>query len=324
MNAPKCNKTLYKAFLQSTVERFSGASLSEVSPEVLSHDSVSNWLKNQVIQPSEIWNEAQNYITPNLSGTLVVDDTLLIKKHSKKIELVKVQYSGSEHRITKGISLVNLVWQDEANPEKCIPVDFRVYDAATDKKSKNDHFKDMLELVKKRGLGVTKVVMDSWYSSLENLKKIRDCGWHWITGMRKNRIVNKNISLANLNIPDEGLDVFLRGYGLVKVFKFVTKNGRIDFIATSNLKATRTKIQQSFKTRWEIEVLHREIKQTCGIDRCQAHSGRAQRNHITMAFLTWFARQRNRFSSGLTFYQQVWSVIKDAISNNMRFILTNL
>ena len=29
-------------------------------------------------------------------------------------------------------------------------------------------------------------------------------------------------------IPEEGLKVHLRGYGWVKVFKFVAKNGRID------------------------------------------------------------------------------------------------
>ncbi|WP_155066466.1 hypothetical protein [Piscirickettsia salmonis] len=27
-------------------------------------------------------------------------------------------------------------------------------------------------------------------------------------------------------------------------------------------------------------LYHRELKQTCGIERCQARTGRAQRNHI--------------------------------------------
>ncbi|MCZ6919807.1 MAG: transposase [Rickettsia endosymbiont of Ixodes persulcatus] len=35
--------------------------------------------------------------------------------------------------------------------------------------------------------------------------------------------------------------------------------------------------------RWSIEFYHRELKQTCGIERCQARTGRAQRNHICLA-----------------------------------------
>ena len=36
---------------------------------------------------------------------------------------------------------------------------------------------------------------------------------------------------------------------------------------------------------WMIEKYHRGIKQFCGIERCQARSERAQRNHIERAFL---------------------------------------
>lgn len=44
--------------------------------------------------------------------------------------------------------------------------------------------------------------MDAWYSSLENLKHIRNLGWTWVTNLRKNRKVNRNISLESLEIPD--------------------------------------------------------------------------------------------------------------------------
>jgi hypothetical protein len=66
-------------------------------------------------------------------------------------------------------------------------------------KTKNTHFCDMLSLAKSRGLNPTAVVMDAWYSSLDNL-----------------------------DIPEEGLSVHLRGYGWIFVFKFEAKNGGID------------------------------------------------------------------------------------------------
>jgi hypothetical protein len=37
--------------------------------------------------------------------------------------------------------------------------------------------------------------------------------------------------------------------------------------------------RQSLAERgWIIEVYHRSLKKTCGVERCQSRSGRAQRN----------------------------------------------
>ena len=57
-----------------------------------------------------------------------------------------------------------------------MPIDYRVYDKEGDGKSKNTHFCEMLSLAKSRGMNPSAVVMDSWYSSLDNLKAIRDHG----------------------------------------------------------------------------------------------------------------------------------------------------
>ena len=126
----------------------------------------------------------------------------------------------------------------------------------------------MLSLAKKRGMTPAAVVMDSWYSSLKNLKAIRDHGWIWVTTLRKNRKVNRNVRLETLVIPDDGLTVHLRGYGWITVFKFVAKNGRIDYVATNQQDPTCDQITRIVKKRWSIEVYHRELKQTCGIERC--------------------------------------------------------
>lgn len=109
--------------------------------------------------------------------------------------------------------------------------------------------------------------MDAWYSSLKNLKAIRDHGWVWITTLRKNRKVNRGVSLEALDIPEDGLKVYLRGYGWVYVFKFVAKNGRVGYVTTNKEDPTRTQMIDAMKARWSIEVYHRELKQTCGIER---------------------------------------------------------
>ena len=158
---------------------------------------------------------------------LIADDSVLSKIHSKNIDLVNYQYSGNAHDVIAGIGLINLIWHG-CRQQESIPVDDRIYDKDTDGKTKNSHFCDMLALAKKRCITPSAVVMDAWYSSLKNLQAIRDHGWVWVTTLRKNGKVNRNVSLGSWQIPEEGLSVDLRGYGWVTVFKFVAKNGRID------------------------------------------------------------------------------------------------
>lgn len=190
---------------------------------------------------------------------LIVDDSVLSKTHSKKIDLVHYQYSGNAHDVIAGIGLVNLLWHGLEQAQS-VPIDYRIYDKDSDGKTKNSHFCDRLSLAKSRSLQPEAVVMDAWYSSLKNLKAIRDHGWVWVTPLRKNRQVNRNERLENLVIPDDGLMVHLRGYGWVSVFKFEAKNGRIDYVTTNRENPTRDVIKTIVDARWSIEIYHRELK----------------------------------------------------------------
>ena len=194
MSRHKCTKELYKAFLQASSIRYTGLALSEVSPVQVSHDSVSRWLQATKQTPNMVWLEASKFINKDSPCLLVCDDTILSKKHSKKIELVRYQYSGAEHDIVAGIGLVNLVWYG-IDEKQAIPVDYRVYDKESDGKTKNSHFCDLLFLAKSRGITPEAVVFDAWYGSLKNLKAVREHGWAWVTNLRKNRKVNRNVSL---------------------------------------------------------------------------------------------------------------------------------
>lgn len=321
MSRHKCSKDLYKAFLQVSSVRYSGLALSDVSPFNISHDGISRWLKDRSFTPKDIWSVAKSVIDKNEESLLIADDSILSKVHSKKIDLVNYQYSGNAHGVIAGICLVNLIWYGCKSKES-VPIDYRIYDKNTDGKTKNTHFCDMLSLAKKRGLTPSAVVTDAWYSSLKNLKAIRDHGWNWVTTLRKNRKVNRNITLGTLDIPDEGLEVHLRGYGRVTVFKFVAKNGRVDYVTTNINNPTRDRIIKIIKARWSIEIYHRELKQTCGIERCQARTGRAQRNHICLAIQAWLDKYRWRISKQISFYQQDWDIIKNGIANGIKMILS--
>ena len=314
-----CSKGLYATFLKVTAQRYSALSLSEVSPTELSHDSISRWLESAHCQPKDIWEKAKTHIVGG-SGVIIADDTILNKSRSEKIELVRWQYSGTEHDIVRGIGMLNMLWVDEEN--QVCPMDVRIYEPKEDGKTKNDHFRELLIQAKRREVTPVAVIADSWYSSLDNLKAIRNLGWNFVMGLRKNRSVNKKEKLEDLIIPEEGLLVHLRGYGWITVFRFVSSNRRTDYIGTNIQNPTRQQIKSLVRKRWEIEVFHRELKQTCGLEHCQSRNGRAQRNHIVLSVLSWIKTADVRRNNNFTFYQQQWDTIKQAIAQQLKYELT--
>jgi hypothetical protein len=291
--------------LEVTSSRYSALALSEVVPPYaeLSHDSISRWLADERVQPKDLWAAARQEVARNL-GILVFDDVVIDKSRSGKTELVNWQYAGSKHDITKGIGVVNALWQ--TSKDAYVPMDYRIWNPPEDGKTKNDHFQDMLSSAKARGLQPEMVVADSWYGSLKNLKSVRSHGWDWVMGLRSNRLVNKpHVQIRTLDIPTEGLTVHLKGYGWIKLFRFVTKHGRTDYIGTSKLDLSREQVKEYFERRWSVEVLHRELKQTCGFARCLANTGRAQRNRIGLSLLTWIRKRKRRRTDRMTMYNKI-------------------
>jgi putative transposase len=97
----------------------------------------------------------------------------------------------------------------------------------------------MLNRAEERGFKPKFVLFDTWYASIKNLKAIRKKGWHWLTRLKKNRLVNPdntgNVAIEIVTISSEGKKVHLRGYDFIKVFRFVSKDGDTQYWATDVL-----------------------------------------------------------------------------------------
>ena len=197
---------------------------------------------------ADLWQEAQQLI-PSQGGILVVDDTTLDKPYARKIELVTWHGSGKpgalRARVVQGINLVSLLWTEGTAR---IPCDFRVYDKPVGGKTKNEHLRDRVTAAHGRGLQPAYVLCDSGYSSLDNLKYLRQLGWAWLTRLKSNRQVNPdgsgNVAIRDLAIPPQGRQVHLRGYGFVRVFRTVADNGRAEYWASSDLNLTPARRQK--------------------------------------------------------------------------------
>jgi putative transposase len=315
MQNQKCSLDLYVDFLLASQKQYSGAELSRVSPGAMAHDSVSRWLRREKLTPKLLWQEARHMIKQD-SGYLVLDDTVLDKPYAKKIPLAKKQYSGKHHGVVNGIDLVNLLWTDG---EKYIPIDYKIYDTTRDGKTKNDHARDMLNLAKKRAFEPDYVLMDSWYTSIGNLKAVSNHGWKWIGALKCNRLVSLS---QGTYIPVSDLDwtskqfhkVWLKAYGFVLVSKIVIQHDNIAYIATNDLSLTDYEtLKRHNAQRWAVETFHRGIKQTTGIERCYSRVERSQRNHILCAFLAFLKLEWERIQESISWYEQKWNITRPAV-----------
>ena len=77
----------------------------------LQHDNVQYFLKTTRFTPRQLWQQVRAEFVASARGYVLFDDTVLDKRHSQPIKLVRLQYSGNAHGIIKGIGLVNCVCQ---------------------------------------------------------------------------------------------------------------------------------------------------------------------------------------------------------------------
>lgn len=113
------------------------------------------------------WENVKNEVRPTPHGFLVFDDTVIDKNYSRRIELVRSQYSGNAHGIIKGIGVVTCVYVNPQIDQFWI-IDYRIYDPEGDGKTKLEHMLDMLlNCVYQKSLDFWAVLMDTWYATKE-------------------------------------------------------------------------------------------------------------------------------------------------------------
>ena len=249
---------------------------------------------------------------------------MLNKQYSRQNELAKPQYSGDEHALVNGISLVNLLWA--GTDQEIIPVDYRIYKKENDNKTKNDHLRDMLNRAKQRHFSPIYVLFDSWYASVKNLKHIHKKDWHFICNLKSNRLVHERqgdyYPIADFGLTDKQVrKVWLKEYGHILVCKAVATNGDVVYLATSDLTLTDyDNFINHWQQRWDIEEFHRGIKQTTGIEKCYSIKAESQRTHIFAAFTAFIKLEKKRLSDCISWYEQKASISRTATVNYLNLI----
>ena len=293
-----------------------------VKNHVLIIDKTGSMVGNGSGGSADIWDEVKNHAD---EGDLIIDDTLADKPYARKIELNKYQYSGKHHGVAKGICLVTATWAN-IHDEARLPFGFKVYDKDGDGKTKNDHFIDMLDIAKERGLKPRYTQMNSWYASSKNLKAVAKKGWKFICQLECNRQVSLDNGETWVRIDNEleltneqVILVSLKGFGKVLVCKQVIKNGDIRYLATNDLRLMSwNKFTTFADERWDVETMHRCLKQTCGLERCYMRKAVAQVNHMICSFIAYAKFEIKRVEEGVSCYTQKWDIVRPAVKSYLQ------
>lgn len=316
MSAPRCRDIDYIQYLIASPRTVTCTEASRVQPsrpDAPAHDALNRLLYRADSDPEALWAEAKPLVR-RADGVLVLDDSTLDKPYAAKIEPVGWHWSGKHRAVVRGINLISMVWTDG---DRTIPCDFRVYGKPRDGLTKNDHFRAMLATAAARGFAPRCVLFDQWYGSLENLKAVRALGWHWLTQLKANRLVNPDGTgsrpVSEAGVPAAGMVVPLQGYGRIKVFAIAAKDGGIEYWATDDLGADELARLTLVERVWAVEEYHRGLKQYCGVERCQARGVHAQRNHIGMAIRALLRLEWHRYTTGVSWAEAKARIIREAM-----------
>jgi hypothetical protein len=199
-------------------------------------------------------------------------------------------------------------------------------------KTKNDHFQEMfVNAVDQKQIQARPLWFDGWYAAAENLKLIHRRKRIFFTTLKSNRLVSLSKAAGYCHLADiewtadrlaHGVLVKLKEVPFqVRLFKLVAPDGDIDWVITNDLAETVTAqvAEEASDVRWQVEELHRGIKQLSGSEKCPCQAARAQRNHLAWCYQAWLSWKVQAKELGQTLY----AVRESLFSHYLRAELRN-
>jgi hypothetical protein len=299
--------------------------------EQFSHDMANRYLAGDRVRPRLVWENVQEDVVQTPYGFIVFDDTVLDKRYSRKIELVRKQYSGNAHGVIRGIGVVTCVY---VNPEidQFWIIDYRIYDPDGDGKSKLDHVQEMLRnIVHQKKMAFWAVLMDTWYATKKIMLQIEAYEKVYYCPIKRNRQVDDSGGEAPYKRVDEltwteqelqqGKVIKIKGFPAqhkVKVFR-VASTARTEYVVTNEIGQDNVEIVQDVNDfRWKVEQFHRESKQLTGIEGCQCRKARTVRNPIGCAILVWVRLKQVAVETNRTVYRVKHDLLDDYLRQQLK------
>lgn len=298
----------------------------------VSHDQMNNLLDEKTFPSSLLWENAKGEIIPSENGYIAIDDSVLDKRYSRKMDCVLRQYSGNVHQVIKGIGVVTCIYINPTT-NQFWTLDHRIYFPKADSKTKHDHVKEMIQdIVENKKLPFKTVLMDCWYSKMQLLLYLESIGKIYYCPIPCNRLTDDSGGVEKYKRADaiewgesdfqKGKLVKLSGFPRdykVKLFRVTVSEGRTEYVITNDkTQDSNGAVRQECAIRWKIEEFHRELKQLTGIAKCQCRKERIQRNHILAAMLVWNHLKNLAYKLETTIYKLKHKLLDDYMHQQMQ------
>ena len=232
-----------------------------------SHDAINRYLNEDKVTPAAAWTAVKPFIHLSANSALLFDDSVLDKRYSFKIDMVRRQYSGNEHGVIKGIGVVNCVYVNLDTKEFWV-IDWRIDNPDDDGKTKLDPMRELFDnAINHKKLIFNIVLMDSWYATKALMMRIDKAGKTFYCPLKSHRKVDDSKGEKPYQSVNELLwsnaevagGKVLKIHGFpgakkVKLFRVVVGNGRTEWVVTNDLTQASTDVTRALcAVRWKIE-----------------------------------------------------------------------
>jgi hypothetical protein len=328
---------LYSDYLLSSFSLATATGLASMVDDAYSHDQITRFLGQPRYDQKEYWQVIKPVVrqVEQDDGLILVDDTIEEKPYTDESELVCYHYDHSQGRSVKGINLLNFVYHvtTSQGEEISIPVAYEVVtkpdvyrDPKTDKYkrrsevSKNELARQRLKILSQiNQVRFKYVVNDIWFSSKENMNWIKtELHKEFVMALKDNRLValseqdkaqGRFVALADVDLkPGQCRLVYLKGVEfpvIVAKQVFTNQDGStgILYLVSSDTTLTYDQLTTIYHKRWNVEVIHKSLKQNAALEQSPTKTIRAQCNHIFGAMVAvtkleclTLTRQTNHFA----------------------------
>jgi hypothetical protein len=321
---------LYSDYLLSSFGATTATGLSRLLNGAVSHDQVTRFLSEKVKASSDLWRVVKPLVRQIESdeGVLLFDDSIEEKPYTDENEIICWHYDHSKGRNVKGINFLTTLYHSQGIS---LPVAFHLMaktESYLDKKSgkrkrrspttKNDHYRQMLQICVRNGVRFRYVLNDSWYASADNMMLIRHAlQRHFIMALKSNRKValsaqdkrqGRYQTVSTLALPEGTVcEVYLESVDFPLLLTrqlFTNEDGStgILYLVTSDLTLDAGQLTTIYQTRWKVEEYHRSLKQNASLDKSPTRTVTTQTNHFFAALCTFVKLEWLRTQTKLNHY----------------------
>jgi Transposase DDE domain len=239
----------------------------------VSHDVLTRFLVRWLFEEFTDWAKLPK------NGYIVLDDTVLNKQHSRKIEGVSYQYSSNEKKKLNGLCFILVLW---VSGNQSFVLDVLIWKKGG--RTKNELVQAALRRYKLAGIQPKKVLFDAWYAASSTLNLLGSWGWTYLARIKSNRLFNDRHLTEYRFFGANGKYGKLKGVGhsvqIVKHGKrYLVTNGLSPLFSRSGAKL--------YKERWVVETVFQDLKKNLNLEKCSSRSLKAQENHIKACLLAY-------------------------------------